>query len=235
MEPLLIRAETRGKGDYGWLNTRYYFSFANYYNSKRVGFGKLLVINDDIIAPKYGFPTHGHSNMEIVTIVFEGELEHKDSMANIGKILPGEVQRMSAGKGVLHSEYNSSSKDFLKLFQIWVETNKLGVESDYEQKNLDFSKDKINLVISPDGRGSSLRINQNCYFSILNLDNDEKFAYEKYDSNNGIFVLVISGEILVSDYELKDRDAIGFYEIEKLEIKSKEKSQILIIEVDVKE
>lgn len=230
---LLIKADTRGKGDYGWLKTRYYFSFANYYNPNLNGFGKLLVINDDVIAPNCGFPTHGHKNMEIVTIVLEGELEHKDSIGNIGKIMSGDVQRMSAGKGVLHSEYNSSSKDFLKLFQIWVETDKIDIKSGYEQKKIDFNKLGQNLIVSPNGIDGSLKINQNCYFSILNLDENKGFVYEKYDNGNGVFCLLVEGGLSIKNYNLNRRDAIGFYELETIKFKSKIKSRVLIIEVSV--
>ncbi len=228
---MLIKAETRGKGDYGWLKTNYYFSFSNYYNPERVGFCKLLVINDDVIAPDSGFPFHSHQNMEIVTIVMDGELQHKDSLGNIGDITKGEIQRMSAGTGITHSEYNSSSKEFLKLFQIWIETDKVGMPADYEQKNINFEDKGIHLLISPKGEKGSLKINQNTYFSILNLEKDEKFVYKNYDETNSIFILLIDGKVNVLSYDLEKRDSIGFYDKNEVEISSKEKSSVLIIEV----
>jgi redox-sensitive bicupin YhaK (pirin superfamily) len=232
-ETMFIKADTRGRGDYGWLKTNYYFSFSNYYNPLRVGFGNLLVINDDVLAPDNGFPFHSHKDMEIVTIVLEGELEHKDSLGNIGKITKGEIQRMSAGTGITHSEYNSSDKNPLKLFQIWIETDKVGMPADYEQKNINFESIGSHLLISPKGEKDSLKINQNTYFSIVNLEKGEKFEYKNYDKENGIFVLLIDGEIKVGNFDLEKRDALGLYDKKEIEINSKEKSSVLIIEVKV--
>lgn len=234
MKTIIYKSESRGHQNHGWLNTYHTFSFANYYNPDRIHFGALRVINDDIVKGGEGFGTHPHDNMEIVTIPLYGELEHQDSMGHRSVIRPGEIQVMSAGSGITHSEYNASDTNPVSLFQIWVFPNKQNVTPRYDQKdfNLFESNNDLQLIVSPDGKDGSLWLHQDVWFSVGTFDKDHSFEYKTKKANNGVFAMVINGGFDINDTELKDRDAIGIWDSDKISFSAKtDNSRILIIDV----
>ncbi|MCM2349738.1 MAG: pirin family protein [Bacteriovoracaceae bacterium] len=228
-------ADTRGLADHGWLKSRHTFSFAEYYNPERMGFGALRVINDDSVAPGMGFGTHPHRDMEIISIPLEGALQHKDSEGNESVIRKGEVQIMSAGTGILHSEYNASSNETVKFLQIWVMPEKLRVKPRYEQKALNHSErqNKIATVVSPDGRGGSVTINQNAFFSLTDLDEGKRVTYERQAEGNGVYIFILKGEVEVEGAKLKDRDGVGIKSFKSATIKALSPAEVLLMEVPV--
>lgn len=234
MKLTIHKAGCRGKADYGWLKTFYSFSFAGYYNPDRMNFGALRVLNDDIIQAGMGFGTHPHDNMEIITIVLEGELEHRDSMGNGSVIKAGEIQVMSAGTGIHHSEYNPSEENDTKLLQIWIFPNEKNVIPSYGQAK--FSEDDLkgNLlnVVSPFGNGNKLEINQNSWLSLGLINSGNDLKYQLKSKNNGVYVFVINGNIEVETEILNERDAVCIENIEsEINLKTKSDSKILIIEI----
>lgn len=233
MEKIIHKADTRGSADHGWLKAKHYFSFARYFNPDRMGFGTLRVINDDIISPSMGFGTHPHDNMEIITIPLEGELAHQDSTGNGEVIKPGEVQVMSAGTGIWHSEFNNSEFIETKLFQIWIIPNQNGHEPRYGQKYFSSvdRKNKFQLLVSPNKDQDELWINQNAYITRIDLDPDKNIVYEKFDNSNGIYFVVISGEMQIANENLSEKDAIGIVNGNNINIKSKRECKLLILEV----
>lgn len=213
-----------------WLDSYHSFSFGDWFDPKRIRFGKLRVLNDDTIGPGGGFPPHPHSNMEIVTIVLEGELKHQDSIGTSSILRAGEVQRMSAGTGVVHSEYNANQDIPLKLFQIWVETKKKGITPSYEEKAFqNLTRNSLHLLVSPEGREGSVSINQDAFFSITEIN--KKIIYKKHLDKNIIYIMIIEGEVKISEETLGRRDAIGIENEDNIEILPNEKSRILIIEI----
>lgn len=229
-------AESRGFANHGWLLANHSFSFANYYNPDRMSFGKLRVLNDDVVAPSMGFATHPHQNMEIITIPLSGKLKHKDSLADEWQqVLPNEVQVMSAGTGVHHSEMNASAKDRLSLFQIWIEPNKQNVIPRYDQKKFNVADRKNKLQILVTGFASedahSLKIHQNAQISRVDLEENQEFNYELLSENHGVYIMNISGEIIIENVILNNRDAIAVSELQKVVIKATQKTQLLFIEV----
>lgn len=234
MKHLIHKANERGTADHGWLKTAHSFSFANYYNPEKVHFGKLRVLNDDIVAPSKGFGMHPHEDMEIITIPLSGALKHSDNMGNEGVITTGEVQVMSAGSGVLHSEFNASDSEQVSLFQIWVFTDKKGHEARYDQKkfNPKERKNKWQLLISPDGQNDSLWIHQNAFISVIDIENEISVDYELKAEENGVYFMLIEGQATIDDAPLEKRDAVGFWEIIKpMKISFSKKSKLLAIEV----
>ncbi len=236
MKKIFHKADTRGYANHGWLQATHSFSFANYYDAERLSFGALRVLNDDIIAPKMGFGTHPHNNMEIITIPLSGVLKHKDSMNNEWEsVVPGEVQVMSAGKGLQHSEINGSNDQYLSLFQIWVIPNKENVEARYDQKKFEVSerKNKLQtLVTSIDEEfEGSLKIHQDAVLSRIDLDTNKTFTYTIKSKHHGVYVMLINGKISVENQELETRDAIGISETDRFSITANEDSEILFIEV----
>lgn len=232
MKISLDKNSERGKGDYGWLTTRYSFSFADWYNPSKMGFGKLRVLNDDIVSPNQGFGTHGHKNMEIITVVTRGEVTHTDSMGNRYVVKEGDVQVMSAGTGVLHSESNQSQSVPLELFQIWIEPKEYAIAPRYDQKSYDFYQVKNNtLTLVGD---SSLSINQDSLIVYGSLDNSFSLTYKLKNKDHGIYLFVIEGTVTVCDQILGSRDAAGITDIESLEIVANEDAKFLIIEVPMK-
>ena len=221
------KSEERGSFDHGWLKTKHSFSFADYYNQKRMNFGALRVLNEDVIAPGAGFPTHAHANMEIVTIVLDGVLEHRDSSGGHGLIKPGDVQRMSAGRGVRHSEFNASKEYPVHLLQIWIDTRHPNIQPSYEQKNFSWQKGLLKIVSGEKG-GNTLYINQNAEFYIGSID---KEITQSVDKEKGVFVFVISGKITLEGNDLETGDAAGITGASRIKIKPEKKSQVLIIEV----
>ncbi|MES2527319.1 MAG: pirin family protein [Bdellovibrionota bacterium] len=228
---MTIPSETRGQADLGWLKSRFTFSFADYYDPKRMGFGALRVINDDYIAPAKGFGSHPHRDMEIITIPLQGTLQHRDSEGNSKKITKGEVQIMSAGTGIFHSEYNASDSEDVRLFQIWVMPKKYSVQPRYDQKNYELKDNELTLVVSPTGEGTAVGINQDAYFSLGRFTKGNKISYDVKGAGNGVFAFVISGTMTVNGQELKARDGVGISETDSLNLTANEDSEILLMEV----
>jgi len=232
MKKTIHRADSRGHADHGWLNAHHSFSFANYYNPERIRFGTLRVLNDDIVQPGEGFGTHPHDNMEIVTIPLRGELAHKDSTGNKEVIRPNEVQIMSAGSGLTHSEFNNSKTEEINLLQIWVFPKEKNIKPRYDQKLFDPSDriNKIKTVVSASDK-DALWINQDAYFSLSSLEKDKAVNYQIKSKGNGLYVFLIEGKIEISGETLDKRDAIGLEQIDGIEIKAVETSEVLLIEV----
>lgn len=226
-----LLSSERGYADHGWLKSYHSFSFANYFNPEYMGFKSLRVLNEDFIAPTGGFPTHSHKNMEIITIVYSGALEHKDSLGNQSIIKPGEVQKMSAGSGIQHSEFNPSNNEETHLTQIWITPNRM-VETSYQQ--IDFSKlintQALTLVCSPEGENGSITIAQNAklFFGQLNVGSDHTF---KALTGHDQWLQLISGEINVSNQHLQPGDALAITKEEQITIQAKSKSQFLLFDL----
>lgn len=234
MKTILYKANTRGNANHGWLVSQHTFSFANYYNPERMNFGLLRVVNDDTVAGGQGFGTHPHENMEIISIPLSGALEHKDSMGNKHVIESGEVQVMSAGTGITHSEYNANEREEVKFFQIWVYPRKKGVEPRYGQKkfDLDAKRNNLTLVVSPDETAGSLWVHQDVWFSLGNFDESKEITYNVKKKGNGAFVMVLEGSFQVGDNKLEKRDAVGISETDKFDIKAlSPDARLLIIDV----
>ena len=236
MKTIIHKADSRGFANHGWLQANHSFSFASWNNPERVHFGALRVLNDDIIAPKMGFGTHPHDNMEIITIPLKGVLKHRDNMNNDWQsVLPGEVQVMSAGTGVQHSEINGSVNDYLSLFQIWIIPQKRNVEPRYDQKTFkaEDRKGKLQTIVSSfdDKNLSGLKIHQDAKLSRLDLTEGETFTYELKSKNHGVYIMTISGKVDITGEILESRDAIGISETDDFSIVSKAESELLLIEV----
>jgi quercetin 2,3-dioxygenase len=230
---VLHKAADRGGANHGWLQARHSFSFANFYDSNRIHFGALRVLNDDIIAPGMGFGTHPHDNMEIITIPLEGDLEHRDSMGNTAVIRNGDVQVMSAGTGITHSEYNKNKDQYLKLLQIWVFPNKRNVTPRYGEKTLNLAErhNRLQTIVSPDGANDSLWIHQNAWFSMTRLDAGKTVDYTINAKENGVYAFVISGTATVNGQSLEPRDALGVWDVAQLHIEASGEAEILLLEV----
>lgn len=233
MKTIIHRAKDRGHANHGWLDAHHSFSFADWYDEKKVHFGMLRVLNDDTIAPGSGFGMHPHDNMEIVTIPLKGTLEHKDNMGNTGQIRYGEIQAMSAGTGVLHSEYNPSKTEETKLFQVWILPKVKNIEPRYEQKSfsLEERKNKFQLIVSPEKQENTMWINQDAFFSLGNFEKGFSINYLLKLKGNGIYLMVIEGKVSSAGATLEKRDAIGISETETVKIEAVENSEILVIEV----
>ncbi|CDF78931.1 pirin-related protein [Formosa agariphila KMM 3901] len=236
MKTIVHKSDTRGFSNHGWLQANHSFSFANWYNEDRVHFGALRVLNDDVIAPKMGFGTHPHKNMEIITIPLEGELKHRDSMGNKWEsVLPGEVQIMSAGTGVEHSEINGSTDSHLSLFQIWVIPNKENVDPRYDQKAFEASERRNSLQVLVSSIGDDLegplKIYQDALISRVDLDENHEITYQLKSNNHGVYVMLINGRVNVLDTELNTRDAIGISELTEFKVNAEETSSLLFIEI----
>ena len=233
MKTTLYKADSRGKADLGWLKTNYSFSFSGYYNPERMHFGMLRVLNDDFIAGGMGFGMHHHENMEIITIPTSGELEHKDSMGNTGVIRKGEVQVMSAGSGIEHSEYNKNPDTPVTLFQVWVFPNKKNVTPRYDQKAFDTgaTRNKFLTIVSPMGEKEGLNIHQDAWLSLGNFDANSSITYLLKNNGNGVYVFVIEGDITVNGEKLGRRDALGITDAGKLDIKAATDAEILLMEI----
>ena len=236
MRVVVDKAQSRGYANHGWLKTHHTFSFANYYNPERVHFGVLRVLNDDFVAPGMGFGTHPHSNMEIITIPLSGELHHKDSMGNFGAIQKGEIQVMSAGTGIQHSEFNGSAEKPVTLLQIWVIPRENGVEPRYDQlKIADNAVDnEFQQIVSPNPEDAGVWIHQDAWFHIGNFTQDTSKTYEIKKSENGVYVFVISGSVKIGDTVLNQRDALGITETESFDMEISANSEVLLIEVPMK-
>jgi quercetin 2,3-dioxygenase len=230
---VIHKAETRGQANHGWLNARHSFSFAGYYNPERMHFGVLRVLNDDTIAGGMGFSTHPHDNMEIITIPLEGTVEHKDSMGNSGTISRGEVQVMSAGTGIYHSEFNHLKDQDLKLLQIWLFPNKHGVTPRYDQITIGApQRNAWQQILSPSPDDAGVWIHQEAWFNIGRLDKGVSLSYSLHKpSTNGVYAFVISGDVRVKNELLNRRDAAGVWQIEHLELLAESDAEVLLMEV----
>jgi redox-sensitive bicupin YhaK (pirin superfamily) len=230
---ILHKSETRGQANHGWLKANHSFSFANWYNPERIHFGALRVLNDDIVAPGMGFGTHPHDNMEIITIPLKGSLRHQDSMGFSEVIHSGEVQVMSAGTGIYHSEYNASDLDEINLFQIWIFPNKQDVEPRYDQISYHWEECKncFLQLVSPNKNDKGTWIHQDAWIQIAEISENETISYQLKNSNNGVYFMNIEGTVYVMQHELKNRDAIGIWNENQIQITTKTNAKILAIEV----
>jgi hypothetical protein len=234
---ILHKASSRGHANHGWLNAYHSFSFASWYNPERIQFGMLRVLNDDTVAAGMGFGTHPHDNMEIITIPLEGDLAHKDSMGNAATIKTGDVQVMSAGTGIQHSEFNPNADLQTKLFQIWLFPKHRNVEPRYQQITLDSTKQKNEFaqILSPNEEDEGVWIHQDAWFYLSDFDKDfaKKLALKK--EGNGFYIMNIEGEIEVNGEKLEKRDAIGIWETNEIEIKANSDSRFLIMEIPMEQ
>ncbi|MDY0779990.1 pirin family protein [Tenacibaculum sp. IB213877] len=228
-------ASSRGYANHGWLQATHSFSFANWFNPNRLHFGALRVLNDDLIAPSMGFSTHPHQNMEIITIPLKGVLKHKDNMADEWLyVKPNEVQVMSAGTGVYHSEVNGSANEHLSLFQIWIIPDKEDVTPRYDQMafNPEERKNKQQIIVSSiDDDKKGLKIHQDALISRIDLEEGKEFTYHIKSENHGVYLLNISGDVTVDKEKLTTRDALGISQTQEFKIKANEYSELLMIEV----
>lgn len=233
MQTVYHPASERGFADHGWLQAGHSFSFAGYLNPHRMNFGALRVLNDDIIAPGRGFGTHPHDNMEIVTVPLSGVLEHKDSMGHAQQLAAGEVQAMSAGSGITHSEYNASATEPINLLQLWVMPKEQNIEPRYAQKafSAEGRRNAFQLVVSPDGAQESLAINQYAYFSLADFDRERSVTYAVRRSDNGCYIFVIDGRIVADGRSIGPRDAMGVWDTESVQIEIDEHARILCVDV----
>ena len=233
MRTIFHAADSRGHADHGWLNTYYSFSFGDYHNPQRIHFGCLRVLNDDTIEGGKGFGTHPHRDMEIITIPLEGDLEHKDSTGVTGVIKKGEIQVMSAGNGVTHSEYNHNADKQVKLIQIWVFSREKGVEPRAEQMKIkdNEKRNDFQQIISPYPEEEGLWIHQDAWFYLAKFDSGFSKEYRFNKKDNGAYAFVIDGSVKIGDQKLNQRDALGIWDAQEFSIEAKENSEVLIMEV----
>lgn len=237
METIVYKANSRGYADHGWLKAFHSFSFADYYNPERMQFGALRVLNDDTIAPSAGFGMHPHDNMEIITIIHEGELRHEDNMGNMGIIKAGDIQVMSAGSGVFHSEYNNSRDTYTKLFQIWIRPNIRNVEPRYDQFSLNISEpmNHFHQIVSPFKNDAGTWIYQNAWLHMGHFNAGEKSVYNLKEINNSVFIIIIDGHATIENTDLEKRDAIGITGAGEINLSFSETTKLLIIEQEMPE
>lgn len=230
---ILHKADSRGLADHGWLLSRHTFSFANYYNPDRMNFGALRVLNDDIVEAGKGFGTHPHDNMEIISIPLEGDLEHRDSMGNVSVIRHGDIQVMSAGTGIFHSEFNKNSDQDVKFLQIWIFPDKKNVTPRYDQISLNINDriNKLQQVLSPNEDDEGVWINQNAWFHIGRFSKGVNTEYKLKAKGNGVYAFILSGNVTINSQQLKSRDGFGIWDTEKLTISSDTDSEFLLMEV----
>ena len=235
MKRVLHKADTRGLADHGWLQSRHTFSFAGYHDPERMGFGLLRVVNDDIVQPSMGFGTHPHENMEIVSIPISGELRHQDSMGNTQHIRAGEVQIMSAGTGITHSEYNASDSEPVAFLQIWVIPKFQNIEPRYGQQLFarDDRRNNFQILVSPDkdNNDNAIWINQDAWFSRGDFDTGQTGSYTIKREGNGAYFFVLEGAVTIADEQLKRRDGIGVEDATQIDFDVAEDCQLLVIDV----
>lgn len=235
MKKILHKSDTRGHVNHGWLNAKHSFSFASYYNPERMNFGALRVLNDDIVQPKMGFGTHPHQNMEIITIPLKGALSHKDSMGNKRTIEVNEIQVMSAGTGVTHSEFNDSKTEEVSLLQLWIIPQEMNIKPNYEQRQ--FSEEgkmnQIQTVVAPKDKleGEALPISQQAYIYRTDLSSNNSISLKLKEENNGFYIFNVDGTLYIAEETIQKRDAIGIYDTDGIEINANEDSELIIIEI----
>lgn len=233
MKTIYHSADSRGHADHGWLNTHHSFSFAGYYNPGKMNFGVLRVLNDDYVAPGKGFGRHPHENMEIVTIPLKGDLKHGDSMGNEGIIQQGDVQVMSAGTGVEHSEMNANSDKPVQFLQIWVIPRERNVVPRYDQINIKtgYVKNDFQQIVSPNRDDAGAWIHQDAWFNLGHWDKGNSKEYTIHKEGNGAYIFLLEGEITIGDNTLGRRDALGITDATSFKIEATEDSEFLIIDV----
>lgn len=233
MKTVYHPSQSRGAADHGWLNARHSFSFADYHDPERMGFGVLRVLNDDIIAAGRGFGTHPHRDMEILTIPLEGDLKHNDSMGKEEVIRHGDVQVMSAGTGITHSEFNANKDREVKLLQIWIKPRERGVKPRYDQISLKERNipNQLQQILSPNPNDEGVWIHQDAWFHLGEFTQSTELLYNYKKSGNGLYVFVIDGEITVADHALNARDGLGVSDITQLKLKANAGARVLLMEV----
>lgn len=236
MKTTLHRANTRGHANHGWLNSYHSFSFAGYYEPSRMHFGVLRVLNDDTVAAGMGFGKHPHDNMEIISIPTFGDLKHKDSMGNETVIKEGDIQIMSAGTGIAHSEMNANANKEVRFFQIWILPNKKNVEPRYDQYTIDVNKMHNNLlqILSPNAAEEGVWIHQDAFFSLGQLDAGFETTYSLKKTGNGVYAFVIEGDVTINGQSLNRRDGLGIEDFETLDIKADSDARLLLMEIPMK-
>ncbi|WP_234109020.1 MULTISPECIES: pirin family protein [Chryseobacterium] len=233
MKTVLHKAASRGFADHGWLKSHHTFSFANYYHPERMNFGVLRVLNDDMVESGMGFGTHPHRDMEIISIPLEGDLEHKDSMGTTAVIRKGEIQVMSAGTGVMHSEYNRNTDEAVKFLQIWVIPNKMNVTPRYDQISIkeNAKPNDFQQILSPNADDEGVWIHQDAWFNLANFEKGVSKEYRLHKKGNGVYVFVLKGAAKIGDQILETRDGFGIWDTDAFTLEATEDSEILLMEV----
>jgi redox-sensitive bicupin YhaK (pirin superfamily) len=236
MKTVLHKAETRGHANHGWLDSHHTFSFANYYDPSRINFGVLRVLNDDQVSGGRGFGEHPHDNMEIISIPLSGDLEHKDSMGTKAVIRKNDVQIMSAGTGIYHSEYNKDKNEMVKFLQIWVFPKERDIKPRYDQKTFDPQNrvNKFQEVVTPEKNSDGVWINQDAWFHLGNLKKDFKASYELKKSGNGVYAFVLEGSVSINGQALDKRDGFGVGDVDRLDVEATSDAEILLMEVPMR-
>lgn len=228
------QASSRGQANHGWLNSFHSFSFANFYNAQKMNFGALRVLNDDTVSGGMGFGTHPHNNMEIISIPLEGDLQHKDSMGNLTTIRQGDIQVMSAGTGVSHSEYNKNTDKDVKFLQIWLLPNKHNVKPRYDQITLipEDRHNQLQQILSPNQDDEGVWVHQNGWFNLGKFQENIQTEYEIKSKNNGVYAFVLNGEFKINNQNLSSRDALGIWDTDSIQITAlAANSEILLMDV----
>lgn len=231
---IMHKSETRGDANHGWLHSRHTFSFGNYYNPERMHFGALRVLNDDYVAEGMGFGTHPHDNMEIVSIPLEGDLEHKDSMGNVSVIKHGDVQVMSAGTGITHSEYNKNKDKPVKFLQIWVIPNKKNVTPRYDQITLDLNdrRNHFQQIVSPHRDDEGVWVHQDAWFHLGTFDKGFSTDYRMKKNGNGVYAFIIKGEVTINGTPMNQRDGMGIWKTDQFAVEvNSQDAEVLLMEV----
>lgn len=233
MKTVLHKAGTRGHANHGWLDSHHTFSFAGYYNPERMNFGVLRVLNDDVVSGGMGFPTHPHQNMEIISIPLEGDLQHRDSMGNVAVIKAGDVQVMSAGTGVEHSEYNKNQDSLVRFLQIWVFPRERNVTPRYDQITLEKGQatNTFQQILSPDPTDEGVWINQDAWFSLGELAVGHKQSYAIKKAGNGVYVFVLEGSVEINGEQLERRDGLGIWDADGFVVKAAQDARVLLMDV----
>ena len=234
---ILHKAETRGKADHGWLKSFHTFSFAGYHDPQRMHFGALRVLNDDTVHGGMGFGNHPHDNMEIISIPLEGDLQHRDSMGNIAVIKKGDIQVMSAGTGIQHSEYNKNPDEPVKFLQIWIFPNKRNVTPRYDQISINASdkQDRLLQILSPNQDDQGVWIHQDAWFHLGTFSADRQAEYNIKNSVNGVYAFILSGSFTIDGHKVETRDGLGIWETDGFSLRSNEDgSEILLMEVPMR-
>jgi redox-sensitive bicupin YhaK (pirin superfamily) len=230
---IVHKANTRGHADHGWLNSYHSFSFGSYYDPQRIHFGALRVLNDDTVSEARGFGKHPHDNMEIISIPLQGDLQHEDSMGNVVVIKNGDIQAMSAGTGIFHSEYNKSKNEPVKFLQIWIFPNKKNVEPRYSQVSLNINDrhNKLQQILSPNANEEGVWIHQDAWFHLGKLDKDLTTEYTIKKKGNGVYAFILSGDVSIDGTQLNARDGFGVWDTDKISINADTDAEILLMEV----
>jgi len=227
------KADSRGHANHGWLDSHHSFSFGHYYDPERIHFGALRVLNDDVVKGGMGFGKHPHDNMEIISIPLRGALQHNDDTGRNEIIKTGDVQIMSAGTGIFHSEFNASKTDDVNFLQLWVFPKKKGIDPRYEQKSFDVKdrENQLQLVVSPDKDSNALWINQDSWISLGDVEKGKELNYKTHKKENGVYVFVLEGSLVVNDQKLEKRDGLGIWDTDEIILKAESDSEVLMMEV----